>query len=308
MTAERSSAVPSASTRAPAARAAGTSSDASDRAFVRRAMRLPLLSPEEEVALAQRWRKTQDQTAMHKLVAPHMRLVISTAVRFRHYGLPLNDLIQEGNLGLMQAAARFEPEREVRFATYAAWWIRAAIQDFVLRNWSIVRTGTTAAHKSLFFNLRRLRAKIERGGRDALTADGRAKLAKQLNVTESDVAHMESRLAAVDRSLNAVIGDDGDAAWQDLLVDERPDPEAATMARRDTRLRARWVDEAMATLPERERVIVRARFFTDEIVTLERLGVTLGISKERVRQLEHQALKRLRRKLGDIPDLQGAAG
>lgn len=285
------------------ARSSGASSDASDRAFVRRAMRLPLLSPEEEAALANRWRKTQDQTAMHKLVAPHMRLVISTAVRFRHYGLPLNDLIQEGNLGLMQAAARFEPEREVRFATYAAWWIRAAIQDFVLRNWSIVRTGTTAAHKSLFFNLRRLRAKIERGGHDALTSEGRSKLAKQLNVSEGDVVHMESRLAAVDRSLNAVVGEDGEAAWQDLLVDERPDPEETTMARRDTRLRARWVDEAMATLPERERVIVRARFFTEETVTLERLGVTLGISKERVRQLEHQALKRLRRRLGDIPDL-----
>src|SRR3546814_9312386 len=138
-------------------------------------MRLPLLSPDEEVALAKRWRETQDQTAMHRLVAPHMRLVIATAVRFRHYGLPLNDLIQDGNLGLMQAAARFEPEREVRFSTYATWWIRAAIQDFVLRNWSIVRTGTTAAHKSLFFNLRRLRARIEGGGREALTDEiGRA--------------------------------------------------------------------------------------------------------------------------------------
>lgn len=284
------------------------SSDASDRAFVRRAMRLPLLSPSEEAALAKSWRNRQDQTALHKLVAPHMRLVISTAVRFRHYGLPLNDLIQEGNLGLMQAAARFEPEREVRFATYAAWWIRAAIQDFVLRNWSIVRTGTTAAHKSLFFNLRRLRAKIERGGREALTAEGRRKLAHQLNVSESDVIHMESRLAAADRSLNAAVGEDGEAAWQDLLVDERPNPEETTMTQRDTRLRARWVGEAVAALPERERVIVRARFFNDEAVTLERLGMKLGISKERVRQLEHQALKRLRRRLADIADLQREGG
>ena len=269
-------------------------------------MRLPLLSPEDEVALAKRWRDHQDQTAMHRLVAPHMRLVISTAVRFRHYGLPLNDLIQEGNLGLMQAAARFEPEREVRFATYAAWWIRAAIQDFVLRNWSIVRTGTTAAHKSLFFNLRRLRAKIERGGRDMLTVEGRRQLARQLNVSEHDVTHMESRLAAGDRSLNAVIGEDGETDWQDLLVDDRPDPEETTMAQRDASLRARWVGEALETLPERERVIVRARFFNDQNVTLERLGVKLGISKERVRQLEHQALKRLRRRLGDTPDLQRA--
>lgn len=292
--------------RVGTARTGAASSDASDRAFVRRAMRLPLLSPEDEVALAKRWRDHQDQTAMHRLVAPHMRLVISTAVRFRHYGLPLNDLIQEGNLGLMQAAARFEPEREVRFATYAAWWIRAAIQDFVLRNWSIVRTGTTAAHKSLFFNLRRLRAKIERGGRDMLTVEGRRQLARQLNVSEHDVTHMESRLAAGDRSLNAVIGEDGETDWQDLLVDDRPDPEETTMAQRDASLRARWVGEALETLPERERVIVRARFFNDQNVTLERLGVKLGISKERVRQLEHQALKRLRRRLGDTPDLQRA--
>ncbi|WP_341912984.1 RNA polymerase factor sigma-32 [Ferrovibrio terrae] len=275
-----------------------------DRAFVRRAMRLPLLSPEQEVALAQAWRDHQDQTALHKLVAPHMRLVISTAVRFRHYGLPVSDLIQEGNLGLMQAAARFEPAREVRFSTYASWWIRAAIQDFVLRNWSIVRTGTTAAHKSLFFNLRRLRARIERGGQDVLTPEGRRMLARQLNVSESDVAHMEGRLAAGDRSLNAVIGIDGDSDWQDLLVDDRPDPEALSMARHDSRIQKRWLGEALADLPERERRILQARFFSDHTITLERIGAHMGISKERVRQLEHQALTRLRRRLGDIPGLQ----
>jgi RNA polymerase sigma-32 factor len=295
--AERTSSPAAASRTSP-------SSEASDRAFVRRAMRLPLLSPEEEAALASAWRETQNQTALHKLVAPHMRLVISTAVRFRHYGLPLNDLIQEGNLGLMQAAARFEPARGVRFATYAAWWIRAAIQDFVLRNWSIVRTGTTAAHKSLFFNLRRLRAKIERGGRDALTVEGRRQLARQLNVSEHDVLHMESRLAAGDRSLNAVIGEDGETDWQDLLVDDRPNPEETTITQRDTRLRSRWLGEALAALPERERMIVQARFYSEGNVTLERLGIKLGISKERVRQLEHQALKRLRRHLGDVPGLQ----
>jgi RNA polymerase sigma-32 factor len=236
-----------------------------------------------------------------------MRLVISTAVRFRHYGLPVSDLIQEGNLGLMQAAARFEPAREVRFATYAAWWIRAAIQDFVLRNWSIVRTGTTAAHKSLFFNLRRLRARIERGagiyGREALTPEGRRQLARQLNVSESDVMHMEGRLAAGDRSLNAVIGEDGETDWQTMLVDDRPDPEALSMAQHDGRIRKRWLGAALADLPERERRILQARFFTDQAITLERIGAHMGISKERVRQLEHQALTRLRRRLGDIPEL-----
>jgi RNA polymerase sigma-32 factor len=285
-------------------RSSAASSDASDRAFVRRAMRLPLLSPDEEVMLARRWRETQDQTAMHRLVAPHMRLVIATAVRFRHYGLPLNDLIQEGNLGLMQAAARFEPERAVRFSTYATWWIRAAIQDFVLRNWSIVRTGTTAAHKALFFNLRRLRARIEGGGREQLTTEGRRRLAHQLNVSEADVSHMESRLAAVDRSLNAVVSEDGEAAWQDLLVDDRPTPEETAIAQLDTRRRAGWIGAALRTLPAREQAILRARFFSDETVTLERLGTRLGISKERVRQLEHQALRRLRRQLGDLPGLQ----
>ena len=289
-------------------RSGAASSDASDRAFVRRAMRLPLLTPDEETALARRWRETQDQTAMHRLVAPHMRLVIATAVRFRHYGLPLNDLIQEGNLGLMQAAARFEPEREVRFSTYATWWIRAAIQDFVLRNWSIVRTGTTAAHKSLFFNLRRLRARIEGGGREQLTDEGRRLLAHQMNVSETDVRHMESRLAAVDRSLNATVTEDGESAWQDLLVDDRPTPEENTIQHMDTRRRAGWIGAALETLPARERAILRARFFSEEVVTLERLGSRLGISKERVRQLEHQALKRLRRQLGDLPGMQPENG
>jgi len=280
-----------------------------DRAFVRQAMRLPLLSPEDEAQLARRWRETQDQTALHQLVSPHLRLVISTAVRFRHYGLPVSDLIQEGNLGLMQAAARFEPAREVRFATYATWWIRAAIQDYVLRNWSIVRTGTTAAHKSLFFNLRRLRARIEgkagNGGSERLTPEGRSELARQLKVTDADVMHMEGRLNAGDRSLNVRLSEDADSEWQDLLVDDRPDPEAILMQQRDGGLKRRWLGRALADLPERERRVLQARFFSgDQAITLERIGLHMGISKERVRQLEAQALSRLRKRLSDIPDLQ----
>lgn len=284
-----------------------SASAAPERHFVRRAMRLPLLTPDEEAALAQRWRSSQDQTALHRLVAPHMRLSVAMAVRFRHYGLPVADLIQEGNLGLMQAAARFDPERGVRFSTYATWWIRAAIQDFVLRNWSIVRTGTTAAHKSLFFNLRRLRARIEarneNGNREALSSEGRRMLARQLKVHESDVLHMEGRLSAGDRSLNATIGLDDDASWQDLLVDDRPDPEILTMTQHDGALKRRWLGDALATLPERERRILQARFFTDQAITLDHIGARMGISKERVRQLESQALNRLRRRLSDIPDL-----
>lgn len=277
-----------------------------DRSFVRQAMRLPLLTPEAEVSLAKRWRESQDRTALHRLVAPHMRLAVAMAVRFRHYGLPVADLIQEGNLGLMQAATRFEPERGVRFSTYATWWIRAAIQDFVLRNWSIVRTGTTAAHKSLFFNLRRLRARIEGGSRESLSSEGRRSLARQLRVHESDILHMEGRLNAGDRSLNAVIGAEDDASWQDLLVDDRPDPEAITMTRHDGRIRTRWLGAALAELPERERRILQARFFADQAITLDCIGARMGISKERVRQLEVQALGRLRRRLSDIPDLQAA--
>lgn len=286
----------------PPAKAA-SSADA-DRAFVRQAMRLPLLAPDEEAQLARRWREAQDQSALHQLVTPHLRLVISTAIRFRHYGLAVSDLIQEGNLGLMQAAARFEPAREVRFATYASWWIRAAIQDFVLRNWSIVRTGTTAAHKSLFFNLRRLRARIEAGGQDRMTPDGRRELARQLKVSEADVLHMEGRLGAGDRSLNVTLSEDSDSEWQDLLVDDGPNPETIIMQQRDGRLKRRWLGQALADLPERERRVLQARFFADQAITLDRIGAHMGISKERVRQLEAQALTRLRRRLGEIPDLQ----
>lgn len=276
-----------------------------DRAFVRHAMCLPLLSPEDEALHAHRWREAQDQTALHRLVSPHLRLVISTAVRFRHYGLPVNDLIQEGTLGLMQAAARFEPAREVRFATYAAWWIRAAIQDYVLRNWSIVRTGTTAAHKSLFFNLRRLRARIEGSSGERLTPAGRSELARQLKVSDADVLHMEGRLNAGDRSLNVRLSEDTDSEWQDLLVDDRPDPEAILMQQRDGGLKRRWLGRALADLPERERRVLQARFFSgDQAITLECIGAHMGISKERVRQLEAQALGRLRKRLSDIPDLQ----
>ncbi len=282
---------------------AGASSDP-DRAFLRRAMKQPLLQPEEEVALARRWRDAQDQTALHCLVGPHLRLVISTAIRFRHYGLAVADLIQEGNIGLMQAAARYEPERGVRFSTYATWWIRAAIQDYVLRNWSIVRTGTTAAHKALFFNLRRLRSRIEGGGQERLSPAGRQQLATEMKVSEADVLHMESRLAAGDRSLNAPVAEEAETDWQDLLVDERPDPEQATSLRHDGRRRAAWLGAALKSLPERERIILSARYLTEQGVTLERLGEKLGISKERVRQLEHQALGRLRRRLGEIPDLR----
>lgn len=271
-----------------------------DRQFIKAAMAIPLLEREEELALATAWREDGDEEALHKLTSAYMRLVIAVAARFRQYGLPFPDLVQEGNIGLMQAAARFEPERGLRFSTYATWWIRSSIQDYVLRNWSIVRTGTTAAQKSLFFNLRRLRALISDVSGGAMSPENRAYVAQALKVGEDDVDSMAARLAAVDRSLNAPFTEEGEGEWQDLLADERPDPEAAVMETRDTAARQEWIREAMSRLSARERHIITQRRLIEDTVTLEKLGEELGISKERVRQIEHQALMKLKKSLTEI--------
>jgi len=260
-------------------------------------MKAPLLEPGHESDLARRWRDEQDESALHELTTAYMRLVIAMASRFRHYGLPMSDLVQEGNVGLMQAAARFDPEREVRFSTYASWWIRSSIQDYVLRNWSIVRTGTTAAQKSLFFNLRRLRAKIDDTDDAVMSGENRAWVAKELGVPERDVAAMASRLSAADRSLNATLTVDGDAEWQDLLVDSSETPDEQVMGETDAARRKHWIAQALETLNPREAFIVRQRRLGDDTITLERLGEELNISKERVRQIEHQALAKMRRAL-----------
>jgi RNA polymerase sigma-32 factor len=265
--------------------------------FIRAAMRAPLLAADHERNLAERWRDSGDERALHELITAYLRLVVAMASRFRHYGLPISDLVQEGCVGLMQAAARFEPEREVRFSTYASWWIRSAMQDFVLRNWSIVRTGTTSAQKSLFFNLRRLRARIGDIGEGALSPAARARVAHALNVPEHDVDAMAARLSAPDRSLNAPLTDEGDGEWQDLLADEGIDPECETMYAHDSAARSDLVRDALCDLSERERLIIRERKLEDEAVTLEALGERLGISKERVRQIEGAALAKLRRAL-----------
>ena len=267
--------------------------------FVRQAMRTPLLAADYERALARRWREHRDENALHILTRAYLRLVVAVAARFRHYGLPMSDLVQEGSVGLMQAAARFEPEREVRFSTYASWWIRSAIQDFVLRNWSIVRTGTTAAQKSLFFNLRRLRARISDVGEANMSAENRAYVAHALGVPETDVEAMASRLAAPDRSLNAPLTEEGAAEWQDLLADESAGPDEEVMEAHDGAARARLVHDAMDDLSERERTIISERLLREETVTLESLGKRLGISKERVRQIECNALAKLKRALED---------
>lgn len=271
-----------------------------DQKFVRKAMKAPMLEADYERDLASRWRESEDEKALHELTTAYMRLVVSMATKFRHYGLPLPDLVQEGNIGLMQAAARFEPSREVRFSTYASWWIRSSIQDYVLRNWSIVRTGTTAAQKSLFFNLRRLRAKIEDSGEENLSPDSRKWIADQLGVPERDVDSMASRLHAADRSLNAPMTGETETEWQDLIEDKSATPDKLVEVEHDTARRREWITKAFECLNEREQLIVQKRRLSDDTVTLEVLGRQLGVSKERVRQIEHQALGKLRKALTSI--------
>lgn len=271
-----------------------------DRQYVRTAMKAALLDPAHEAALARRWREQDDEAALHELTTAYMRLVIAMASKFRHYGLPMADLVSEGNVGLMQAAARFEPAREVRFSTYASWWIRSSIQDFVLRNWSIVRTGTTSAQKSLFFNLRRLRARIADTGDGVMSVENREWVAVHLGVPVRDVETMASRLSGSDRSLNAPLSADGDGEWQDMIADAAAIPEQAVMAERDAARRREWIGAALKVLSPRELDIISRRRLSDEPMTLEALGAALGISKERVRQIEHQALLKLRKALEEI--------
>lgn len=277
--------------------------DPGEQRFVKAAMAVPLLSRAEENALARRWSEERDEAALHELTEAHLRLVIAIAAKFRRYGLPFSDLIQEGSIGLMKAAERFDPSRDVRFSTYVTWWIRSCIQDYVLRNWSIVRTGTTSAQKSLFFNLRRLRARIGDVDGSGLKPENRTRIATELRVREQDVDMMAARLSATDRSLNAPVGDDEQTQWQDLLVDDSRAPEAEVMDRTDSARREAWLGQAIDMLNDREQLIIRERRLREEGSTLETLGDRLGISKERVRQIEAVALEKIRRilaaRLGD---------
>ncbi|WP_323761661.1 RNA polymerase factor sigma-32 [Maricaulis sp.] len=268
--------------------------DAGEQRFVKSAMARDLLSREDEADLARRWKEDRDEKALHELTEAHMRLVIAVAAKFKRYGLPFSDLIQEGNIGLMKAADRFDPERDVRFSTYVTWWIRSCIQDYVLRNWSIVRTGTTSAQKSLFFNLRRMRANIGDLDGSSISPENRERIAKDLRVREQDVESMAMRLSASDRSLNAPVGDSEDSQWQDFLVDDNMAPEDEVMNRTDSERRSAWLGQALDGLNPREQFIIRQRRLNEEGSTLASLGDVLGISKERVRQIENAALDKLR--------------
>jgi RNA polymerase sigma-32 factor len=279
------------------------------RQFVRAAMAAPFLERGEERELAVRWKEQRDERALHQLAHAHMRLVIALATRFRHYGLPVADLIQEGHVGLLEAAARFEPEREVRFSTYATWWIRASMQDYILRNWSIVRGGTSSAQKALFFNLRRLRARLSRSSEDQ-SSQVFAMIAQAIGVSKADVELMDTRLSGPDISLNAPIADaDSQSQSQrvEFLVDTTPLPDEIVGESIDADRRVVWLRDAMEVLSDRELRIVRARRLTEDAATLESLGDRLGISKERVRQIENRAMEKLRRALTERHPVEALA-
>ena len=272
------------------------------RTFVKAAMDAPFLTREDEHALAVRWKDLRDEDALHQLAAAHMRLVIAIAARFRHYGLPMADLIQEGHVGLLEAGARFEPEREVRFSTYATWWIRASIQDYILRNWSIVRGGTSSAQKALFFNLRRLRARLAHSAAADASIDVHQEIANAVGVSRNDVQLMEARLSGSDMSLNAPLSESdtsGPSERMDFLVDGAPLPDETVSDAIDSERRVTWLRSALTVLSDRELNILRARRLSEESATLEALGDRLGISKERVRQIESRALEKVRRALLD---------
>ncbi len=259
--------------------------------------KFPMLAPEEELRLAKLWRDNEDSAAAHKLVTSHLRLVAKIAMGYRGYGLPVGELISEGNVGMMQAVRRFDPERGFRLATYAMWWIRAAIQEYILHSWSLVKMGTTAAQKKLFFNLRRLKGQMAALEEGDLKPEHVAKIAKTLAVPEQDVISMNRRLSSSDQSLNAPVRADSEGEWQDWLVDEGENQEQELAEREDMGNRRELLGEALKTLNERERHILIERRLKEEPTTLEELSQQYNISRERVRQIEVRAFEKLQKSM-----------
>ena len=274
----------------------------SDQTLSRTAMKAELLDAETELALAYAWRDQRDEQALHRLITAYMRLAISMASKFKRYGAPMNDLIQEASVGLMKAADKFDPDRGVRFSTYAVWWIKASIQDYVMRNWSMVRTGSTTSQKSLFFNLRRVQARLEREaaaeGRTLDRHEMRELIAIEVGVPLHDVEMMEGRLSGSDFSLNATqSAEDEGREWIDALEDDGPQASETVENSHDNETLRQWLLTALSGLNDREQFIVRERKLRDAPRTLESLGTELGLSKERVRQLEAAAFGKMRKSL-----------
>ena len=263
-----------------------------DRKFLNDSMKEPMLSRDEERELAEAWVFKSDKKAMHKIIRAYSKLVIAFSMKFKNYGLPVNDLVQEGHIGLMQAMAKFEPDRDIRFSTYASWWIRSAIQDYVLKNWSIVRTGTTASQKALFFSLRRLKLELSKYSKNE--EEVRNKVAKKLNIKVADVENMENRFIHEDKSLNAKVSDDYNQEFGNFIVDENSLNELDIVNRLDLARKRSWFKKAMRELGIRESQIIALRHLSDDPLTLEKLGQLFKISKERVRQIENRAIKKLK--------------
>ena len=277
--------------------------------YLQEIRKFPLLEPEEEYMLAKRWVDHQDAGAAHQLVTSHLRLAAKIAMGYRGYGLPQAEVISEANVGLMQAVKRFDPEKGFRLATYAMWWIRASIQEYILRSWSLVKLGTTSAQKKLFFNLRKAKAKVGALEEGDLRPENVAQIAKDLSVSEEEVIDMNRRLSGSDASLNATVGSDGDSAtqWQDWLEDEDSDQAGAYEERDEMDARRALLAQALSVLNEREKDILMQRRLAETPVTLEELSESYGVSRERIRQIEVRAFEKLQAKMRELAKGKGMA-
>jgi RNA polymerase sigma-32 factor len=275
--------------------------------YLQEIRKFPMLEPEEEYMLAKRWVDHQDSRAAHKMVTSHLRLAAKIAMGYRGYGLPQAEVISEANVGLMQAVKRFDPEKGFRLATYAMWWIRASIQEYILRSWSLVKLGTTSAQKKLFFNLRKAKARIGALEEGDLRPENVKQIAHDLGVTEDEVVSMNRRLSGGDASLNAMVGSDGDSAtqWQDWLEDEDADQAGAYEQRDELDARRELLTAAMAVLTDRERDVLMQRRLQDEVVTLEDLSAQYDVSRERIRQIEVRAFEKLQKRMQELAREKG---
>ena len=272
--------------------AASLTGEASLASYLQQIRKFPVLSQQEEYSLATRWTQKQDTKAAHQLVTSHLRLVAKIAMGYRGYGLPVSELIAEGNIGLMQGVKKFDPERGFRLATYAMWWIKASMQEYILRSWSLVKLGTTAGQKKLFFNLRKAKSKISALGEGDLRSDQVQIIASRLGVTSQEVIDMNRRLGG-DASLNAPLREDGEGEWQDWLADDSPSQESLLAEREESDTRLSALRSALTVLNPRERRIFEARRLADDPITLEELSTEFGVSRERVRQIEVRAFEKV---------------
>ena len=268
--------------------------------YLQEIKKFPILTAEEEYMLAKRFKEHGDTDAAHKLVTSHLRLVAKIAMGYRGYGLPVTDLISEGNVGIMQAVKKFDPERGFRLATYAMWWIRAQIQEYVLHSWSLVKIGTTAAQKKLFFNLKKLKNQLSSIESGNLSPENAREIATRLNVKEGEVLDMNNRLFSGDQSLNVQVGDEGDTEWQDMLIDSNETHDNLIANKDELKYRKKIFEQALEILNEREKEIIKLRKLKDKPVKLEELSKKFNISRERVRQIEEKAFTKLQKQVSTI--------